>query len=313
MGRSNARRSSAWSRHGLGAIISPRTPAPSRGASTSRVRARSSAVSIRREPSRWRWSSAFGIATSQARRAAGSLGAARRGGAMVPVGSSTGPMLRCRPMPRTLRRALLTAPWPLIAAVIAVGGAGLAAATTNPPGSASRAELTAPGDAAAAPGLERAETELDDLTQDVQRLGDLGRTGLGALVDSKFTELDQTVADGQALAASIEDRSAAIRTELTQLPGTGSEEALTWSPETRRRRDVALAALDATQGLEGAWIKLAAGATTANKLTSLLVDHDTIAGKAAASGKEGKYAAALKTLATAEARLDAARALRDAL
>jgi hypothetical protein len=88
---------------------------------------------------------------------------------------------------------------------------------------------------------------------------------------------------------------------------------LNWSPETRRRRDVALAALDATEGLQGAWIKLAAGATTANKLTTLLTDHDTIAGQAAASGRDGKYSAALKTLATAEARLDQAKSLRDIL
>jgi hypothetical protein len=216
-------------------------------------------------------------------------------------------------MPRTLRRALLTVLWLLIAAVIAIGGAGLVAATQNDPGTAARAELTAAGDAAAAPGLAGAETALQGLTQDVQHLGELGRDGLGALVDSNFATLDQVVADGQALAASIEARSGAIRAQLAQLPGTGPDEALNWSPETRRRRDVALAALDATEGLEGAWIKLAAGATTANKLTSLLTDHDTIAGQAAASGRAGKYSAALKTLAIAAAKLDQAKALRDIL
>jgi hypothetical protein len=216
-------------------------------------------------------------------------------------------------MPRTLRRALLTILWLLIAAVIAIGGAGLVAATSNQPGTASRAELTAAGDAAAAPGLDRAEAELDTLTQDVERLGELGRTGLGALVDSQFDTLDQTVAQGQALAASIEDRSAQIRTELTQLPGTGPEEQLTWSPETSRRRDVALAALDATQGLEAAWIKLAAGSATASKLTGLLVDHDQVAARAAASGRAGKYADALTTLAGAESDLAQAGILRDNL
>src|SRR5436190_3418379 len=290
-----------------------RIPATSRGASTFRVRARSSAVWMRSDPSRWRWSSALGIARSQACRSIGSAGAARRGRATAPVGSSTGPMLRCRPMPRTLRLALVAILWLLIAAVIAIGGAGLVAATKNEPGTASRAELTAAGDAAASPGLDRAESGLQGLTADVQHLGELGRDGLGALVDSNFGNLDQTVADGQALAASIEDRSAAIRADLTQLPGTGPNEALTWSPETRRRRDVALAALDATQGLEGGWIKLAAGATTASKLTTLLTDHDTIAGQAATSGRAAKYSAALATLATAEAKLDEAKALRDIL
>jgi hypothetical protein len=76
---------------------------------------------------------------------------------------------------------------------------------------------------------------------------------------------------------------------------------------------VALAALDATAGLQGAWIKLAAGATVADKLTTLLTDHDLIAGQAAASGRSAKYLAALRTLATAQAKLDQAKSLRDIL
>jgi len=216
-------------------------------------------------------------------------------------------------MPRTLRIALLTVLWLLIAAVIAIGGAGLVAATQNVPGTAGRAELTAAGDAAAAPGLDHAEREIEGLTADVQQLGELGREGLGALVDSNFATLDQAVVEGQALAGSVENRSAAIRAELTQLPGTGPDEVLNWSAETRRRRDVALAALDATGGLQAAWIKLAAGATVADKLTTLLTDHDTIAGQAAASGRSAKYSAALKTLATAQAKLEQAKSMRDIL
>jgi len=216
-------------------------------------------------------------------------------------------------MPRTLRRTLLAILWLLVAAVIAIGGAGLVAATTNPPGTASRAELTAAGDAAARPGLVHATSEIGGLSDDVQRLGDLGRAGLVALVGSDFTTLDSIVADGQTLAGQVEERSNAVRAELAQLPGAGPDEELSWSPETTRQRDVALGALDATQGLQGAWIKLAAGATTASKLTSLLTDHDTIAGQAAASGRAGKYAAALKTLDQAAAKLDQAKALRNIL
>lgn len=216
-------------------------------------------------------------------------------------------------MSPSLKQASVTVVWLLLAAVIAIGGAGLVATLANPPGTAARPELTAEGDAAAAAGLARAQTELSDLSGDVDKLGELGRGALTALVDSDFATLDSSVADGKTLARSIEDRSAAIRAELTQLPGTGPTEDLTWSPETRHRRDVALAALDATSGLEAAWIRLAAGATTANGLTSLLTDHDTIAGQAAASGRAGKYAAALKTLKEAQAKLDAAKTLRDAL
>ena len=68
IGRSNARSSSAWSAHGIGAMSAARHRRPtSVGASIPRVRASSSAVSTRSEPSRWRWSSALGIAAMRRR------------------------------------------------------------------------------------------------------------------------------------------------------------------------------------------------------------------------------------------------------
>jgi hypothetical protein len=212
-----------------------------------------------------------------------------------------------------MRRVLLIILWLLVAAVIAIGGAGLVATMANSPGTAARPELTTDGDEAARAGLVAAEQGIADLATDVDRLGELGRGGLTALVDSDFATLDAAVADGQTLARSIEDRSDALRTQLGQLPGTGPDEDLLWSPATRRHRDVALDALNATSGLESAWVRLAAGSTTANGLTGLLTDHDRIAGQAAASGRAGKYAAALKTLEQAEAKLTQAKTMRDAL
>jgi tetratricopeptide (TPR) repeat protein len=164
-----------------------------------------------------------------------------------------------------------------------------------------------------APGLARIQSDLVDLAEEVTRLGELGRGALAALVASDFTVLDKAVADGQTLARAIESRSAAIREDVALLPGTGPNEALIWSPDVRARRDAAVRALNATGGLEAAWIRLAAGSTVANRLTVLLTDHDTIAGQAAASGRSGKYAAALKTLEAAAAKLDQAKALGDVL
>ncbi len=216
-------------------------------------------------------------------------------------------------MNRPLRRVGLTVTWLLIAAVIAIGGAGLIATLANTPGTGDRPELMTGEDGAAQAGLDAAETELAGLAADVDRLGELGRGALTALVGSDFAALDSSVADGQTLARSIEDRSTALRAQIGRLPGTGPNEAVIWSPETRRRRDVVLTALDSTGGLEGAWIRLAAGSTTANRLTTLLTEHDTIAGRAAASGRQAKYAAALKTLKLATPKLDEAKTLRDAL
>jgi hypothetical protein len=216
-------------------------------------------------------------------------------------------------MSGTPKRVAAIVAWLLIAAVIAIGGAGLIATLANTPATAARPELTTEGDLAAQPGLGAAQAGLTNLATDVDRLGELGRGALTALVSSDFATLDSSVDQGQQLARDIETRSAALRRELMQIPGTGADEAITWSPETQRRRDVALQALDSTGGLEAAWIRLAAGATTANRLTQLLADHDRIAGQAAAQGRSAKYAEALKTLAGAQAKLDEAKTLRDAL
>ena len=216
-------------------------------------------------------------------------------------------------MTRFLQRATLAVVWLLIVAVVSVGGAGLVAAMANQPATPARAELTFEGDAAAATILDGVQVELTDLAKDVERLGELGRGALTALVSSDFTTLDAAVADGQTLARGIDTRSAQIRQELRLVPGTGLQEALVWSPETIARRDLAMSAVDATGGLEAAWARLAAGSTVANRLTLLLTNHDVTAGKAAASGRDRKYAAALKTLATAQAMLGEGRTLRDAL
>lgn len=216
-------------------------------------------------------------------------------------------------MTRFLQRAALAVVWLLIVAVVSVGGAGLVAAMANQPATPARAELTAEGDAAATASLDAIQVELSGLATDVERLGELGRGALTALVASDFATLDAAVGDGQTLARAIDTRSAQILEHIRLVPGTGPNEALVWSPETGQRRDLALAAIAATGGLEVSWTRLASGSTVADRLTVLLTNHDLTAGKAAATGRDRKYAAALKTLATAQALLDQAKALRDAL
>ena len=216
-------------------------------------------------------------------------------------------------MTRVLQQAVLAVVWLVIVAVVSVGAAGLVAATANQPGTPSRAELTLDGDTAAGVALDAVQTQLGSLTKNVERLGELGRGALTAMVASDFKALDGAVAEGQTLARQIEQQSGQIRESLLLVPGSGPNEALVWSPSTSERRDIALSALSATSGLELAWARLAAGSTVATRLTALLTGHDTTAGKAAASGRSRKYAAALKTLAQAQAMLDQAKDLRDKL
>src|SRR3954451_8946752 len=69
IGRSKARSSSACDEHGIGAMSAADIASHVAGASIPRVRASSSAVSTRSDPSRWRCSSAFGIASTSLRSA----------------------------------------------------------------------------------------------------------------------------------------------------------------------------------------------------------------------------------------------------
>ena len=216
-------------------------------------------------------------------------------------------------MARSLRRVALAIVWLLAAAVIAVGGAGLVAATTNQPGTAARAELTQAGDAAADVALDAAQADLTTLAADVERLGDLGRGALTAMVSSDFAALDTAVEAGEVLARGIDERSRDLRERLLLVPGSGPREALLWSTETRARRDLALEAVTATGGLEFTWARLAAGARVANRLTVLLTEHDTTTGQAAAQGRQRRYAAGIRTIESATGMLDEARRLRDTL
>jgi hypothetical protein len=216
-------------------------------------------------------------------------------------------------MSRSLRRAALTLAWLLIVAVVSVGGAGLVAAMANQPATPARAELTDQSDAAASAALDAIQAQMSDLADDVQRLGELGRGALTALVASDFTTLDAAIADGETLARQIDTQSAQIRERVLVIPGSGPDEPLLWAPATIQRRDAALAAVTATGGLEVAWSRLASGSLVATRLTLLLTGHDTTAGQAAKEYQAKKFAASLTTLATAQRMLTEAKGLRDRL
>jgi hypothetical protein len=212
-----------------------------------------------------------------------------------------------------VRRVALAVVWLAVATVVALGAAGLVGAMAHQPGTPARAELTWAGDRAIEPRLRAVEDELVLLAADLDRLGELGRGALAALVATETETLDQTVTEGQALAASIDRRVALLREDLATMPGTGPLEEMAISPAVLVRRDRVAVALGTTVGLSEAWSRLALGAVTSTRVTVLLVDHDTVAGEAAAIGRAGNYADALVRLDEADAMIVEARRLRDGL
>jgi hypothetical protein len=217
------------------------------------------------------------------------------------------------PMIGQVRRVALAVVWLAVAALISLGAAGLVGAMAHQPGTASRAELTYLADRAIEPHLTAAEDRLIRLTDQVRRLGQLGRGALASLVANDTETLESSVSDGEDVAVSIQDDSNQLRRDLEAMPGVGPEAAIVLSPEVRRRHDLMLGALAATDGLSEAWSRLAAGSIRAIRLTVLLGDHDRKTGEAAAAGRDGKYAEALKLIDESDAMIVEGRGLRDNL
>ena len=223
------------------------------------------------------------------------------------------PMLRCRAMSGPVGRAVLAVAWLAIVAVLSLGAAGIVATMAHQPGTDARPELTYAGDAAAEPELEAAERELSELSAEVAALSDLGRLAIGQLTAGNSDALDATVAEGEALAATVTVHTQAIRDQLEAPPGLGPEADLNLSPDLRRRHALAEAALTSTDGLEAAWSRLAVSSAAASRITTLLTDHDQTTADAAAAGREERYADAIALLDESDTLMARSRAFRDTL
>lgn len=210
------------------------------------------------------------------------------------------------------RRIVLGLAWLGAAVLLAFGAAGIAAGFDHLPGPA-RPELTWAADAAIAPVLDRAAAELVGISAEVEALGGTGRHALAAMVAGDETLLDTLIAEGLVAASAIEDRAAALRLELSTVPGLGAGAELRIGAETRARHAGLLEALDATAELEESWAVLTAGSLAATRMTGYLEGHDAAAFAATEAGRSEDYDAALTRLDEAESDLAAATELRDQL
>jgi hypothetical protein len=222
---------------------------------------------------------------------------------------------------RTLRRIA----WVMVAAVIALGGAGLVAGASLPPTDAARPELTVRGDARMAPGLAALDT---GLTAVDDGLGQLVGTGEQVLVDLTGMTSDTVAAaqisadlqqgDDQLLA--LEEQAQALQATYAQLPYDASSDHI--SGRTKGRLAAIRQALDLLAPVTGDWQAVSTHATVTAKLLSLLAQHVTAAGQAvldasvtdaAGHAKTPDLRGALAALDQAEAFLTQAGTIRDQL
>lgn len=203
--------------------------------------------------------------------------------------------------------------WLLAVIVLAFGSAGIVAGMAHPPGTPSRAELTWAGDSALQPELDAARAELARIATDVETLADRGRAALSAMVSRDEASLSALSDEGALLAASIAASSDALRTRIGVLPGRGPDAAIHYSVDLLGQRALLLDALDATQGLSGAWAQLVSGSIAATRLTALLEGHDPQTAAAAELGRSTRYDEAVAALDVSLGMLDSATELRDSL
>jgi hypothetical protein len=209
-----------------------------------------------------------------------------------------------------LGRLARTIGWLAITAAFALGGAGLVAQLSHPPGDARRAELTYTADAAMKVRLDAISTQLADVASLVDGLSGDAKTSLEAVASGDGAALQEALDRGTGRATTAEASVASIRSSLAGLPGDGPTAAAIYGNATLVRRAALLAALDSVAGLGDLWGSVTAKAHDAAMLTLAIRDHDAAVAGAAASGVNAQYAAAIDQLGQAAVLLGQIAQLR---
>jgi hypothetical protein len=231
-------------------------------------------------------------------------------------------MTRMRSRPAALARSIVLAVgWLVAATLIALGAAGIATGIGGPPGGPARPELTWAGDRAIEPGLTAAKADLEAIRDDVAALSLSARTALAALVATDRGLLEESIEEGSGTAEAVDAAVAELRASLLDLPAIVLDPNGDLSPRTALALDGAAMrrferldrALRETRVLAADWTRFSAASLAAQRLTTLLIDHDATTAAAAASGRSGRYDEALAGLDTSDALIAEARLLRDRL
>ena len=210
--------------------------------------------------------------------------------------------------------------WVAVAAVIALGGAGLVAGASLPPTDAARPELTVRGDARMAPGLATLSTGLGAVDGG---LAQLVGTGEQVLVDLTGMTSDTITAaqiaadlqqgDDQLLA--LEEQAQALQATYAQLPYDASSDRI--SGRTKGRLAAIRQALDLLAPVTADWQAVSTHATVTARLLTLMAQNVAAAGQAVvdASGHAttSDLQQAMAALDQADAYLTQATTIRNQL
>jgi len=215
----------------------------------------------------------------------------------------------------TLRPLLLRLAWLAVAAVIAIGSAGVVTAMQRQPAS-TEPELTFVGDEAARPALDAATDELQALSDEVEVFGATARQTLAAVVGGDLEGLEALITAGTAQLAIVNRQ--AVRLEaavaaVAAVPGMGAGGELTIAPDLRLRHEALVTTIGLTAGFDAKWGAFTGRALAAASLTILLARHDEETAAAANEGSAAHYKEALALLDRSDATVAEGRALAQRL
>ena len=214
-----------------------------------------------------------------------------------------------------VRQAVAALVWLVAVLAIALGSAGIVAGLDTPAADGSdRTGRTAQGDAVVDRALTPVEDQLRAMAEEIRTLTGHARGVLAGLSANDMTLAETAVSTGTPIVNDIDAKAHAIREELARVPlVTTPEAAYSVSPAVRERYANDLDAIEATDGVTDDWTRLTVGSISASRLSGLLSTHDQAVVRAAERGRAADYSTALQRLATADAAINEARALRNNL
>jgi hypothetical protein len=200
--------------------------------------------------------------------------------------------------------------WLVLVVAVALGAAGLTGQLIHPPGGATRAELTYPGDRALGARLDDATTRLRDVAANVDTMATAAKAGLAAISIADATGLKTNLERGNGAAVLISSATLDLRSSLAGLPGDGPDAALQFSNPTLVRRAQILASIDAALSLAEQWSDVTARSVDAARVVSLIQQHDATIFTATTLGRASSYADAVAQISQAQITLADVRSLR---
>jgi hypothetical protein len=213
-------------------------------------------------------------------------------------------------------RLLVRVAWLGLAAMLALGSAGIVAATGQSTVPGDRPELTYGADRQLSARLDAAVRDVALLDDDVIVLGNMARQVLANLSQVNQVKLNAAFQDGDTAVAAIDARATRLTASLECTPWTDAREAdlaRTYSQAMIDRWQQVCVAVASVAPLADDWAGMETGARVAMQVADDMNNHDATGAEALQLATQGRYPEALVKLEQASAALEDAQRIATAM